>query len=239
MELNLTLIILVFTLSIVQSIFGVGLLLFGTPLLLTLGHPFVEALIYLLPCSMTINLLQILGNKSAKVEFSKSFLLVLCPSVLAGLAVSLTMEKMVDLQPVIGAMLLFSGGARILPVWRDRIQKWARTFRHPYLAAMGLLHGLTNMGGGLLTLFAGSCFKNKESIRLHIAWGYFLMAASQFLLLLLTKASFFSGTVFLLPFIPAFVFLFVGNRIFHFTAEPAYEKCITALIFLFGITLLI
>jgi hypothetical protein len=34
--------------SIVQSVFGAGVLLFGTPILLLLGHPFVDALV--VPC---------------------------------------------------------------------------------------------------------------------------------------------------------------------------------------------
>jgi hypothetical protein len=43
--------------SIVQSVFGAGVLLFGTPILLLLGHLFVDALVVLLPISVAINLL--------------------------------------------------------------------------------------------------------------------------------------------------------------------------------------
>ena len=43
----------------VQSMFGVGVLLFGTPALLILGHPFATALGILLPVSLTINILQV------------------------------------------------------------------------------------------------------------------------------------------------------------------------------------
>ena len=48
--------------SIVQSLMGVGLLLFGTPTLLLLGMGFGEALAVLLPCSVTVNLCQIYGG---------------------------------------------------------------------------------------------------------------------------------------------------------------------------------
>jgi len=51
-------IILVF--SIVQSIFGVGLLLFGTPTFLLLGYSYTETLWLLLPCSVTISLIQVI-----------------------------------------------------------------------------------------------------------------------------------------------------------------------------------
>ena len=45
--------------SIIQSVFGVGVLLFGTPLLLLLGYDFIDALIVLLPIYIAINALQI------------------------------------------------------------------------------------------------------------------------------------------------------------------------------------
>ena len=43
----------------IQSLFGVGVLLFGTPILLVLGYDFITALTILLPISLTINLLQV------------------------------------------------------------------------------------------------------------------------------------------------------------------------------------
>jgi len=44
---------------LVQSIFGAGVLLFGTPILLLLGYEFVEVLVILLPISLVVNGLQI------------------------------------------------------------------------------------------------------------------------------------------------------------------------------------
>ena len=50
----------------IQSIFGIGVLLFGTPLLLLLlgGYDFVNALTVLLPISLLINLFQIVERNS-------------------------------------------------------------------------------------------------------------------------------------------------------------------------------
>jgi len=44
--------------AVAQSFFGVGVLLFGTPLLL-LGHDFIQVFGVLLPVSLAINLLQV------------------------------------------------------------------------------------------------------------------------------------------------------------------------------------
>ena len=48
----------------IQSIFGIGILLFGTPLLLLGGYDFVNALTVLLPISLLINLFQIVQGKA-------------------------------------------------------------------------------------------------------------------------------------------------------------------------------
>ena len=48
--------------SILQSIFGTGVLLFGTPILLILEHDFQKTLTILLPASIMINFFQLRNN---------------------------------------------------------------------------------------------------------------------------------------------------------------------------------
>ena len=64
---DLTLYIIVIILSIIQSIFGVGILLFGTPTLIYLDYSFINTLNILLPCSLLISFFQLNFNtKSIK-----------------------------------------------------------------------------------------------------------------------------------------------------------------------------
>ena len=66
--------------SVVQSIFGVGVLLFGTPLLLLLGYDFLDALITLLPISIAINSFQILKHYNhIDLSFYKNVLFYTIP----------------------------------------------------------------------------------------------------------------------------------------------------------------
>ena len=53
---------ILFSLVIFQSLFGVGLLLFGTPIFLLLGNNFESTLILILPVSITISLLQLITS---------------------------------------------------------------------------------------------------------------------------------------------------------------------------------
>ena len=52
-------ILIVLFASVVQSVFGVGVLLIGTPLLLSFGYPFFEVLSFLLPTSLIISIIQV------------------------------------------------------------------------------------------------------------------------------------------------------------------------------------
>ena len=54
--------VIVFFTSIIQSIFGTGVLLFGTPLMLISGYDFFTSLAILFPTSMLISLLQLINN---------------------------------------------------------------------------------------------------------------------------------------------------------------------------------
>ena len=48
--------------SLIQSIFGTGILLFGTPVLLMLGNNFQTTLTILLPASILVNCFQLRNN---------------------------------------------------------------------------------------------------------------------------------------------------------------------------------
>ena len=66
-------IIIIIFLTVFQSIFGIGLLLFGTPLFLYFGKGFSETLILLLPISIIISLLQLIFSKNYDFKFINNF----------------------------------------------------------------------------------------------------------------------------------------------------------------------
>ena len=69
--------------SFIQSIFGVGVLLLGTPLLILLGYNFFQALVVLLPISLLINLFQIIKYYSViDLEFYKKTLIYTVPFII-------------------------------------------------------------------------------------------------------------------------------------------------------------
>ena len=106
--MNIDIIIIIFFTSIIQSIFGTGVLLLGTPLLLLNDYSFQSSLVILLPTSILINLFQ-LKNKLKKVElfFYKKLLIYTIPLIIIFLY--LISINPVNINQVIGAFLLIIG----------------------------------------------------------------------------------------------------------------------------------
>ena len=84
--------------TISQSLFGVGILLWGTPIFLLLGENFIQTLTLLLPLSLMISFLQILPrlDKIDKNIFTR-FLKYSLPGIFVGLNVILIFSPDINL----------------------------------------------------------------------------------------------------------------------------------------------
>ena len=74
---------IIFLLAIIHSIFGIGLLAIGTPILLLLNYDFLIILKILLPCSILISALQITKAKSI-LSKDKKLIYISLPYVFLG-----------------------------------------------------------------------------------------------------------------------------------------------------------
>ena len=228
----------VFAYSLIQSIFGVGLLLFGTPTLLLLGIPFEKVLWTLLPCSILINLMQVFGDWG-KITLKKNMVLFCLPFVAGGLWTVLHFHQSIPIKKYVGVLMILTACIRVQRSLKDRLQHYCRKYTKPSLLVIGALHGLTNMGGGLLTLFVGSLFTEKEKIRSNTAFGYLMMALIQLAVLFLINQNRFGIETIGLMTIALGSYLVIGNKVFSISSEIHYQKVFTAFISVFGITLLL
>ena len=86
-------IIIIILLSIFQSIFGVGLLVIGTPVFLQLGYDFFTVLNILLPFSIIISFLQYKTDKSIHSQFKTNFTFITIPFLFISLFI---LHKYID-----------------------------------------------------------------------------------------------------------------------------------------------
>ncbi|MCF6202230.1 MAG: TSUP family transporter [Methylococcaceae bacterium] len=201
--------------AIIQSVFGVGVLLFGTPILLILGYDFINALSVLLPVSIAINSLQIIKHfQYIDIPFYKHLLIYSIPFVIIFLF--LVSTKHVNINLLVGSFLVLVALKNIFPTIEQKLEK---TFKHEkiYFSLMGVIHGLTNLGGSLLTAIVHSKNHEKNSSRVTIAICYATFAFFQLITLLLI------GKQFELSFAENMSFLQIGVFVFLITEEIVYN----------------
>jgi uncharacterized protein len=222
--------------SIVQGLFGVGLLVFGTPTCLLLGYSFESTLAYLLPSSIVISLVQTF-QEWHQVHLKNTFLFYSIPSILIGIAVVVTKLVRFDFKILLGAVLLLSVGVRFSKHMGVVLGVIVQKHDKLYLMVMGLIHGMSNMGGALLTVFATTTYSNKMSVRSNIAYGYSVFGLSQLFMLSLLKPESFTVQSFIFPFLSLAIYLLVGQNIYRKTSERAYQSSLTIFMSLYGVVL--
>lgn len=225
--------------SVVQSIFGVGVLLFGTPLLLLLGYQFIDVLSVLLPISICISCLQVIKHYDyIDAQFYKKVLLYCIPLVVVFLLIVATIKIKIGL--VIGAFLLFVALESFVPLI-DKTLRSIVKYERIYLMLTGLIHGLSNLGGSLLTVIIYSKKYPKDKTRVTSAACYATIAASQLATLLLVGHDFkvsFSDKITLMH-IGVLMFLFVEEFLYNRIDNEKYGKIFAVFLFASGISLIL
>ena len=177
MELFLILVFIVF-----QSIFGIGLLLFGTPTFLVFGYTFPETLSLLLPISISISLFQFIFSSKKDFKFIKKFNIFCLPSLIISIYFILNIYEQFDfkifISIIITVITLVSFFNKKLKINNERTSL--------YLVLIGIIHGISNLGGTLLSILSISLNRNDKILsRFFISYGYLSMAISQYIVLYL------------------------------------------------------
>lgn len=210
-------------LAVVQSWFGVGLLLVGTPTLLLLGIPYEEALWILLPCSLTVSTLQLALDGHVSQSVARRVLLSAVPMLVVGMVANKLYAMNLHMEMTVAAILAITAILRLSQQSSGLMQSFAGRHEGVILGMIGLVHGLTNMGGSLLVHHAAARHVKKLDIRQHVAVGYIIFAATQLLVLTLTAGSRLQPRTIGLTVIAGVTFVILGRYTFHVFSRRAYD----------------
>jgi len=225
--------------AIIQSIFGMGILVFGTPTLLLLGFEFSTVLALLLPSSVLISLTQVVTSGSIALQRREKQNIVICTLFVLGfLALILKLQLKINIDILVGGVLLFSALVRLSPAFRATVKKLLSKNERFFVALMGAVHGLTNMGGALLALYASSTREGKFEIRTAISRYYLAFGLIQLSTFAVLKFDALSIYGFIAAPLALFVYIVVGNLIFKKTSSFAYERLVTFFIAAYGVIVL-
>lgn len=177
---------LIFFLSIIQTILGVGVLVLGTPILLILNFSIVEAMNYLLPISIFTSFLNLIIMKYKSRDFFyffsklKLFFLICVPSLFIGLLILRSLSNIFNFDFIVAFIIILS------LIFKDQIVKILKrlssTFNKLMFILIGVVHGMTNSGGTLLSIFSINLNDSIEKSRIEITFFYFFLAFFQFII---------------------------------------------------------
>jgi len=225
--------------SIVQSIFGVGVLLIGTPLLLSLGYPFFEAISFLLPTSLAISLIQVYEYSNyLNYKFVKIFLIFTLPLVPVGLFFANRIETHLGI--IVGIFLLISltrkGSVSIFYSGTNLIRRYFG------FCLLGFIHGLTNLGGAILPSYINNSCRLKDEKLATTSLSYALFVSIQIPYILF----FYKGTLNLnYDKLSLFVLIgiisnrVVGKWLYKLISNERYSKYLQLFIILIALYLII
>lgn len=225
-----------------QSIIGVGVLVLGTPFLLILKFNIVEILFILLPISIITSLLNLAIinfsnktlHKSTYKEFKKFFTICI-PSIFIGLMLLKLFNNYLNFKLLVAFIIFFSIS---LIMFKDKIKFRINFFRISILFIVGVIHGLTNSGGTLMSL-ALSVNNKKDYARLNTSFFYFVLAMFQYFL---TTIIFYDKFVFPFNIKVALTLIFgviIGNFINHYLKIKAYKMIVNFLAVISALILLL
>ena len=227
--------IIILTLSVLQSVFGIGLLLFGTPAFLFIGYDFESTLGILLPVSISISLIQIIRQKTFIKFHINEYNRFCLPALFVFIIIAIKIGNATDIKPLLSILLIISS---ILILNENRIMlvnDFFLRYRKLVLVFIGSIHGFTNMGGAFLSIF--STFLNtgdKNLSRNYIAYSYCTMGIIQYAVILLFGIKNTELTKLLYVLIPLFVFL-PSQKLFNRIDDKLFMRLINYFALIFGV----
>lgn len=224
-------ILIISALIIVQSIFGIGLLLFGTPTFILMGYSFPATLSLLLPISMLISLIQIIFSKKRNINFVKNFNFFCIPALILSIYFILNFSHKVNFNLFISLMILF---ILFISLFKN-LFNFNGYFTKFFLVLIGVVHGLSNLGGTLLSIMSVSLSKDSnEQARFQISYGYFAMALFQYLTLSILGQNIFDKNNIFYLFLVIFIY-FPVQAMFKKINGAKFSKLIYFLALIYGI----
>tara|TARA_Y100000816_G_C25929459_1_gene484676 strand:- start:91 stop:807 length:717 start_codon:yes stop_codon:yes gene_type:complete len=228
-------ILVIIFVSFIQSIFGVGILLFGTPLLIILNHSFIETLTILLPISVLVNFFQIFKKtKHINFNFYKKLILITIPLIVLSLFV--IGKKNINIEIFVGLFLIIISLNKYFSIIDSTLKRFNENI---FLISTGIIHGMTNLGGALLSAIVINKDLSKQETRTTIAICYLTFAIFQIFTLKFALDGYsYNLNYIYLCFIGVSVYYVAEKSIFRKIKQKNYITLFNILLFSIGVLIL-
>jgi len=234
---------LVIILVMIQSVAGVGVLVLGTPTLLLLDISLIETMNYLLPISIITSLVNliIMKLKINSLSYDKSrfilFFIICIPFVFVGLIILKLVNDLIKIDYLVAIIIILT------LIFKKKISLISKNMslkaNKIILMIIGIIHGLTNSGGTLLSILLININTSKKRSRSEITLFYFFLALIQFVLFYFIFGITQNIYKYHLIILYIFIGIILGNICLKFTSDILFRKLIFFLAFISSISLIL
>jgi len=234
---------LVIILVMIQSVAGVGVLVLGTPTLLLLDISLIETMNYLLPISIVTSLVNliIMKLKINSLSYDKSrfilFFIICIPFVFVGLIILKLVNDLIKIDYLVAIIIILT------LIFKKKISLISKNMslkaNKIILMIIGIIHGLTNSGGTLLSILLININTSKKRSRSEITLFYFFLALIQFVLFYFIFGIAQNIYKYHLIILYIFIGIILGNICLKFTSDILFRKLIFFLAFISSISLIL
>ncbi|HCW48223.1 MAG TPA: hypothetical protein DGH25_12790 [Erwiniaceae bacterium] len=145
----------------------------------------------------------------------------------------------VSLHGIIAAILIFTAVSRFSRRISGYLRRFIENNSRKYLVVMGCVHGLSNMGGSLLSAYAVTRHQMKQEVLGCIVTGYLLFGIVQLCTLHYVNALNLNITTLASCLAAAAVFLLVGNRIFKALNDSFYQHIFSGFMLVYAALMIV
>lgn len=225
--------IIILFLIIFQSIFGIGLLVFGTPTLMILGYQYSDILSVLLPISCSISFIQIINARKHDVKtFTIEFIKFSLPGIIIFLPIVILFITNFYLNFLIAIIMIVLSLISILKFKTNHFKQIISN--KIVLLFIGSIHGLSNLGGGFISIFSSKYFYgDKFRVRKAIAIAYLLFGLTQILVLNIIDAFTINKHI-LYYVIFALLSFYISNLLFKKINFVNYSRALYFIVLIYG-----
>ena len=195
---------------------------------------FLRHLGLLLPASFVISVAQVALHKEYGPPVSKLLWAICLPAIGISLFISISAEFVRSTYFLVACALFVAAAARMSPTLKEKLRSIIQNNLAAYHLGMGVLHGMTNMGGSLLGVMAATVHKEKIYARYITAFYYLAFVAVQIAVVLVSEGmEIFENGILYAP-IGLIVYLIVGNRLFRNVGNERFQSGMTGFLLLYA-----
>ena len=186
---------------------------------------------------MLISLMQLKTNKKIfKFNFIKLFTLITLPALIFTLLLLIKFYESINIKLLVSfAIIFFSLGNLIFNKFMNTFFR-VRFNQYFVFFCIGIVHGLTNLGGSLLAISSSQINFDKNNNRICIAFGYFSMGSIQLLLIYFLSDTNFDFLKLFYILIPILIYNF-SQKYFFKLSNIRFGKILNFITFVFGVYL--